>query len=107
MAVESSSPEIPREHERRRHPRRLLPRLILSIEDHTYRTRDWSLGGFRISGFHRDVRPGEQFNGSVVTWLGLRRETFDTDVVRLTPEGDVSFRFLTLPRVVLKIFSRL
>jgi len=106
MASESSPPRLAAGSERRKHPRRLLPRLTLRIEDRKYRTNDWSIGGFRIGGFHREVRPGDMLTGSIVTWAGLRRESFEADVVRMTPEGQVSCRFLILPRAVLRIISQ-
>lgn len=105
MASESSDPKLAGVPERRRHPRRLLPPLSLRIEERKYKTDDWSIGGFRIGAFHREVRPGDMVTGSVVTWGGLRREAFEADVVRLTAEGGISCRFLALPRLVLKIVS--
>ena len=67
--------------ERRRHPRHSQPRLVLRIEERKYRTRDWSLGGFRIDGFHRSVYSEEELEGVVTTWTGLFRESFNADVV--------------------------
>ncbi len=84
--------------ERRRHPRRELPRLVLRVEDHKYRTRDWSFGGFRIDRFHRPVDTGERLRGVVTTWTNLFREEFDADVVRSGEGGDVRCEFVELPR---------
>ena len=73
------------------------PPLTLRFEDHNYKTTDWSIGGFRISDFHRPVHPGDRLDGGVVTWGGLKQEAFEATVVRLSYEGDVCCRFLTLP----------
>ncbi len=102
MRQEKSDPKIPDERERRQHSRHVAPRLTLRFEDHNYKTIDWSIGGFRISDFHRPVRPGETLEGSVVTWGGLKKEAFKADVLRLSREGDVCCRFLTLPCAMLK-----
>ncbi len=102
MGQEKSDPKLPGGREQRQHPRYAMPRLSLRFEGHNYKTTDWSIGGFRISGFHRPVRPGEKLEGSVITWGGLKNEAFKADVLRLTPEGDVCFRFLTLTRTTLR-----
>jgi len=78
--------------------------LQLVIEDQRYNTDDWSLGGFRVDAFHRDVHLGEKLTGSVATWGGLRHDPFEADVLRLTPTGGVSCRFLTLPKSVVRKF---
>lgn len=106
MASDSNAWELAGGHERRRYPRRVSPRLTLRFEDHKYKTNDWSIGNFRIGSFHRQLRPGDMLDGVVEYWAGLRRESFEADVVRLTPEGEVCCRFLTLPRYVLRVVSR-
>ena len=55
--------------ERRQHPRFASPYLVLRIEGHKYRTQDWSMGGFRISDFHREIRTGEDVVGSIDSWI--------------------------------------
>ncbi len=102
MWQEMSNPEFAGGRERRQHPRHVARRLKLRFEDHNDKTTDWSIGGFRISDFHRPVRPGETLEGSVVTWGGLMKEAFKADVLRLNPEGDVCCRFLTLTRTTLR-----
>ncbi len=87
------------DHERRQHARRSSPILTLRIEGKKYKTLDWSLGGFRIEGFHREIRTGETLKGSVDKLGGLRREPFEVDVVRLTQEGHVCCRFLVMPKL--------
>ncbi len=101
MWREKSDPKLAGGRERRQHPRHVARRLTLRFEDHNYKTTNWSVGGFRISDFHRPVRPVDRLEGSVVTWGGLKQEAFEAAVVRLTPEGDVCCRFLTLPLAML------
>ena len=84
------------------YPYHVARRLTLRIKDHNYKTTDWSIGGFRISRFHRLVHPGEELKGNVVTWGGLKQEAFKADVVRLSREGDVDCRFLTLTGTTLR-----
>ena len=102
MGQEKSDPKLAGGRERRQYPRYVASRLTLRFEGHNYKTTDWSIGGFRISDFHRPVRPGDKLEGRVVTWGGLKREAFEADVVRVTPEGDVCCRFLTMIRAVLR-----
>ena len=106
MGQEKSNLKFPGGQGRRQHPRYVAPRLTLRFEDHNYKTTEWSIGGFRISGFHRPVRPGEKLEGSVVTWGGLKKEAFEADVLRLDPEGDVCCRFLTLTRTIVNAMQR-
>ena len=87
---------------RRRYPRNVLPRLTLRFEGHNYTTTDSSVGDFRISSFHRPLRPREKLEGHVVTSGGLKREAFEAEVVRLNPDGGVSCRFLTPIKAVLR-----
>ncbi len=102
MGQEKSDPKRADGRERCQHPRHVARRLTLRFEDHNYKTTDWSIGGFRISAFHRPVRPVDRLEGSVVTWGGLKQEAFEAAVVRLSRAGEVSCRFLTLPLAMLK-----
>ncbi len=102
MGQEKSDPKLPGGRERRQHPRYVARRLTLRFEDHNYKTMDWSIGGFRISDFHRPLRPGDRLEGGVITWGGLKKEAFKADVLRLSSEGEVCCSFLTLPWAMLK-----
>ncbi len=103
MASDGSTSKTAKGRERRQHARHSTPRLTIRIEDRKYRTYDWSLGGFRISGFHREIRSGENLVGNVDRLGGLFREPFEADVVRVTAEGDVCCRFLLLPKTVMRV----
>ena len=100
LGQEKNDMKLAAVRERRQHSRHVAPRLTLRFEGRNYKTTDWSLGGFRISGFHRAVLRGEPLDGSVVTWFGLKREAFKAGIIRMSPEGDVCCRFLTLPKAV-------
>ncbi len=102
MGQQKRHPMLAGVHRKRQRPRHVARQLTLRFEDHNYKTIDWSIGGFRISDFHRPVRPGETLEGSVVTWGGLKKEAFKAVVLRLTREGDVCCSFLTLPWAMLK-----
>ncbi len=102
MGQQKRDPKLAGECKWRQRPRHVARPLKLRFEDHNYKTIDWSIGGFRISGFHRPVRPGDTLEGGVVTWSGLKKEAFKAVVLRLTPEGDVCCSFLTLPWAMLK-----
>ena len=49
--------------ERRAQPRVAGPALTIDLEGHSYRTDNWSLGGFRLCALHRDAVPGERLAG--------------------------------------------
>ena len=102
MGQEKSDPKLAGGRKWRQRPRHVAPRLTLRFEDHNYKTIDWSIGGFRISDFHRPLRPDDRLEGDVITWGGLKQEAFEAVVVRLSREGDVCCRFLTLPMAMLR-----
>ncbi len=54
-----------RRRDRRKHFRRHVPVLTLTIEDNKYRTVDWSLGGFAIRDFHRSLDVGDKLRGGI------------------------------------------
>merc|ERR1711974_386790 len=45
-------------HDQRKHYRLTTP-FWVHVENHTYKTNDWSVGGLSIDGFHREVEYGE------------------------------------------------
>ncbi len=92
--------------ERRQHERYKTPRLVLRIEEQKYRTLDWSMGGFRIGPFHRPLGPRETLTGTIDQMAGLLREPFEADITRITEDGEVCCRFLTLPNAVLKAVAK-
>jgi hypothetical protein len=51
--------------ERRSSNRNQGEALTISVEGCTYKTHDWSLGGFRLDGFHRDLRIGDRITGTI------------------------------------------
>lgn len=51
--------------ERRGSNRNQSEALTVSVEGCSYKTHDWSLGGFRIESFHRDLRVGDRIAGTI------------------------------------------
>ncbi len=102
MGQQKRDPKLAGGRKWRQRPRHVARRLTLRFEDHNDKTTDWSIGGFRISDFHRPLRPGDRLEGGVITWGGLKKEAFKADVLRLSREGDVCCRFLTLPMAMLR-----
>jgi hypothetical protein len=51
--------------ERRRQPRVQSPLLGIEIDGIRYRTRDWSLSGFRVGQCHVPLIPGDRVAGRV------------------------------------------
>ena len=82
--------------------------IIISIEDETYQTLDWSLGGFRIGGYKGNIRDNAEF---MVNGIGPDLETIftlraDCKAVRVT--GDrLSASFLELDSDVYDILEAL
>lgn len=78
--------------ERRGDDRYDRPKLHLEIENHDYETMDWSLSGFKIAAFHRELQPRDHINLKVVGGIkSLRPREFIANVARITPNGDVGF----------------
>ena len=89
-------------HDRRRHRRVYGRPLCLEIDGNKYKTRDWSLGGFRLVGSFADAKVGDRVGGTIRVPGGAEPGPFTAEVVRLTEYGDVALRFLeTSPRTFL------
>jgi hypothetical protein len=71
---------------RRRETRILRPGLTLTIERKAYETFDWGMGGFRITGFKRDIKVGETIEGQIGEYRGSKGGSFTAAVVRLTDD---------------------
>ncbi len=81
--------------DRRRHARNTATVLELRIDGHKYETIDWSLGGFRFSGFHKDVRRRDNISGTI-GGVGAGPGEFVAEVMRVSDNGDVSVRLLEI-----------
>ena len=82
--------------ERRQYPRTRDPALQLVIEGHKYPTIDWSLGGFLIGGFHRDIAVRETVTGKVRSRGSIKGGEFTARVARKTEDGQIGFRFIEI-----------
>ena len=89
-----------RGRERRRHPRVEGRPLALRIDGRKYKTLNWSLGGFKISGYHAEMEPGDKIEGTIGPVAGVGPGPFVAEVVRVTEDGEVGLRLLeVLPAV--------
>jgi hypothetical protein len=88
--------------DRRRHARHTAPTLKVRINGKRYRTKNWSLTGFRLDDFDGVCAFGEQVRG-VVLFKGSRGEVL-AEAVRVGPGQAVGFRILEISSdVVLKM----
>jgi hypothetical protein len=80
--------------DRRRHARGATPTLKVRINGRSYRTKDWSLSGFRLDDFDGVCECGEQVR-AVILFKGRRGEVV-AEAVRLGPGEAVGFRVLEI-----------
>ena len=78
--------------DRRRQARHMAPTLKVRINGRRYRTKDWSLLGFRLDDFDGICECGEQIRG-VILFKGCRGEVL-AEAVRVGPDQAVGFRIL-------------
>ena len=88
--------------DRRRHARRAAPTLKVRIAGKSYRTKDWSLSGFRLDDFDGVCQYGEQIQG-VILFRGCRGEVV-AEAVRIGPGEAIGFRILGIST---KLFVRM
>jgi PilZ domain-containing protein len=81
----------------RRDKRYPLPSLVVVLFGQEYETKDWSLGGLRLSGLPKSLKVGDEFYGEFRVEGGEERASFRGDVVRLdTKSREFAIRFLEL-----------
>ena len=80
--------------DRRRQARHTAPTLKVRINGKRYRTKDWSLTGFRLDDFDGVCASGEQIRG-VILFKGRRGEVL-AEAVRLGPGEAIGFRILEI-----------
>jgi hypothetical protein len=88
--------------DRRRHERHATPTLKVRINGKGYRTRNWSLAGFRLDDFDGICECGEQVRG-VILFEGRRGEVV-AEAVRVGPDEAVGFRILEIGS---EVFARM
>ena len=83
--------------EKRRDKRRLNPTLVISIDDTTYVTSDWSLGGLLLSDYHGQREQGEEIEAELRVATEPDKHGFRATVARQsTSEGRLALRFTEL-----------
>jgi|SRR5918994_3544852 hypothetical protein len=80
--------------DRRRQARHTAPTLKVRINGKRYRTKDWSVTGFRLDDFDGVCALGEQIRG-VILFKGRRGEVL-AEAVRLGPGEAIGFRILEI-----------
>lgn len=84
--------------ERRGHPRRRKPPMILLIGQHSIETIEWSLGGCRVAASaigKTPVRPGDRLTGQLHVPRAPEGR-FIAEVMRISPEGEVGMRWIEI-----------
>ncbi len=83
--------------EKRRDKRRLKPTLVISIDDATHVTSDWSLGGLLLSDYYGQRAQGEEFEAELRVVTEPDKHGFKAKVVRQSPsEGQLALGFTEL-----------
>ncbi len=83
--------------DRRGSPRYATPALRVEIDGNRYRTRDWSLSGFRIEDCHTPLKPGDRIVGRLRLPGGAGQGEFVAEVVWQSPAGEVGVMLKELP----------
>lgn len=83
--------------EKRRDKRRLKPTLAISIDDVSYVTSDWSLGGLLLSGYYGQRQQGEEIEAEMRVVTSPENHSFKATVVRRNVrEGQLALHFTEL-----------
>jgi hypothetical protein len=91
--------------ERRKRERHTTPTLKVRIGGKRYRTKNWSLSGFRLDDFDGICECGEQVRG-VILFQGCRGEVV-AEAVRVGPGEAIGFRILEIgPEVFARMSAR-
>jgi hypothetical protein len=80
--------------DRRRQARHTAPTLKVRINGKRYRTKDWSVTGFRLDDFDGVCASGEQIRG-VILFKGRRGEVL-AEAVRVGPGEAIGFRIIEI-----------
>jgi len=92
--------------DRRKFPRRTKT-IRFRIGGKGYRVSDHSPGGFGLAAYHETLRVGDMVEGRVLQ-LGLGRHgNFTAQVMRITKDGYIGFRFIDLSNILFRGLNRL
>lgn len=86
--------------DRRVYRRFSYPALHLEIDGKRLRAIDWSLGGFRINGYHEELKIGDRLTGQIKSINSSGPGTFVAEVVRIADTGEVGLRLLEITPAV-------
>jgi PilZ domain len=86
--------------ERRAHRRFSYPALQLEIDGKRFKTTDWSLGGFRITGYRGAPKIGDRLSGQIKSLNSSAPGTFVAEVVRIAETGEIGLRLLEITPAV-------
>lgn len=78
--------------ERRADSRVEHPPLILSMEGRRYESSDWSMSGFCLHEYFRDLRPGERIRGLVSLAPAEPSGHLEAEVVRVCERDGIGLR---------------
>ncbi len=84
--------------ERRRYRRIQGVKLTILTGDHRYKTKDWSLGGFRIQAPELQLRTNDYISGAIHGPGLFNRGTFDGHVAWVAESGELGVRFSEVSR---------
>lgn len=88
--------------ERRQDARIRVPSMRVDIDGIKYRTRDWSMSGFRIGHCHMPLRAGDRVAGRLRLPAANGEGDFVAEVVWLSPAGEIGLMLKEVtPRVLI------
>ncbi len=97
--------------ERRRYKRFAEPALHVTIGDNTYRTKDWSIGGFALAGYSGPLQPDKQIKITLqVEGDDEERRSFEDRVVVVRNDpgtGSLAVKFTSHSSATLKVLEYL
>ena len=91
-AGSKSEPQV-RHDERRRHRRIQHIKLTIIIDGRRYKTKDWSLGGFRIHAADMNVLTNDNLSGEIRGPGMFDRGDFEACVAWTAESGELGARF--------------
>jgi len=100
MNIVSRASATARSWDRRLHRRYADPPLHLEIGGKHFKTTDWSLGGFRIHGYHQPVAIGGRLTGQIKSVNSNGPGTFVAEVVWTAGSGEIGLRLLEITPAV-------
>lgn len=82
--------------EKRADPRVQHPPLILAVEGRLYESWDWSMSGFCLREYFRDLRPQERIRGLVSLAPAEPSGHLEAEVVRVCERDGIGLRIVEI-----------